>query len=747
MSESQLKLWLWILKECGVKDVPSLKAFRKFQESLRKSDSGVSTKECTSPKGNLFYVNDIHKIIANDWGNPHTRRRIHIYPEIPADGIVREMWHAEKWRKSMDRSKLSPMWSGPDSQHYYVDEIAQLNSGKLFIPLRWMKQYTNDVVDGNLSREEAALGFVVAEGYFVRLNGGRVLTVLDDAEPVRVQANMFSNCFVNLERKLSSFSWSDASTQAGYSKKMPNPKRAKARGRPYYCALIIFFGDDVSGNRSKSWNKHLVAEITHANLDRELLQQTAHIHHISCSQHASVAEQFAEIQRAIASSEAAPFPVFDALLHQEACVEIAVFVDASDNPMQSEISNHMGGPANFKCRECEVGGTQEEKRTDKVYHELFFGGVPRSWQGVLSIVGEHLSWACEGKKGLIDAAQTGTGVKDPHAQFWIDKLLSDFKTKTEALRNTSPRRPVCEIKEEVTLELEGWVEDHYSDIINPFFLVKGHDPTQDTPVEILHTILLGIDKYIWYYSYRDWNPAKKELFSQRLQATDANGLSLPPIRASYIMQYAGSLIGRQLKTVIQTAVFHLHDLVDDDHYATWRAVAQLAALLWVPEIDDVDQYCAVKFNFNAQHACYEGKCAPTGTRRVRQERQLTELTEAVLEHTDDDRFIINTSAFHNAHLIRRVLPGLTRPVPWFDTAEERERFHHAQAAKLRASEGQKRKERDGVAAQKKATAAAAQVEAQRLVAEAEAAERAEAEEERPAQRRRVDSEAADMQVD
>lgn len=78
----------------------------------------------------------------------------------------------------------------------------------------------------------------------------------------------------------------------------------------------------------------------------------------------------------------------------------------------------------------------------------------------------------------------------------------------------------------------------------------------------------------------------------------------------------------------------------------------------------------------------------SGKRAVVQEHVESGVMETYIEHKPLDVFLINTHAFHNAHLIRAILPrDLTAPIPY---AADRRSHHDQIAQKLRLAQDSKR---------------------------------------------------------
>ncbi|KZV67198.1 hypothetical protein PENSPDRAFT_584337 [Peniophora sp. CONT] len=577
VSDSLMRILLWMLKELKVDKVPSLYQLRQEQRKLR-ARAGVPTLQFKSVHGNVYFCNDIRSIIAKDYTCKLTREQLHFYPEIP-DGPISEVWHAAKWRKGMDVTTLTPMYVADPATHYYVGELAQDKSGALYVPVRWVIFH----------------GEMYADARQVTYSQSGRMRISSDSEHdiVFIAAKDLRKNFLSLrdEKLLPEFSTNTvhrAEKSRALFEQMPNPLRTLADGDPLYSSFVDLHPDDVSGNVSKSWNKHIVQYMTHRNLPRAIVHQEFHHHFVSASQYASALEQMEAVKTMIDSTHDKPVQVRDAVTGQSAKFRIFAHAELADNPMQDELTSHMCGNASHNCRKCMVGGTHTERMTDDGYHRLFSPSVaePRSSFETRLEVLRQVNLACTGVDSHVEKRQTMTGVNDTYAEPWIIELIDRARALRAGKVDGKPKMTIAQ----ANTELWEFVRANQDKILNPNLRMKGLDINRDTPVEILHSILLGIIKYIWRHSLSLWSDKIKTTFVLRLQSTDILGLSIPPIRATYLTQYGRGLIGRQLKTVGQTAMFHLHDLVDIKVFNVWRAVGELTALMWFPEIDDMNQY-------------------------------------------------------------------------------------------------------------------------------------------------------------
>ncbi|KAJ7893849.1 hypothetical protein B0H14DRAFT_3081346 [Mycena olivaceomarginata] len=100
----------------------------------------------------------------------------------------------------------------------------------------------------------------------------------------------------------------------------------------------------------------------------------------------------------------------------------------------------------------------------------------------------------------------------------------------------------------------------------------------------------GNDKYVWHDTTKQWDRKQEETFAARLSSSSIQGLSIPPPRPRYVVQYKNSLIGKHFKMLQQLGVFHLHDLFPPLLLDLWKATGKLGAHIWFPQINNMIQY-------------------------------------------------------------------------------------------------------------------------------------------------------------
>ncbi|KAI0054541.1 hypothetical protein BV25DRAFT_1922595 [Artomyces pyxidatus] len=550
-------------------------------EKLRLQTATPTTKH-TSAEGNVFHTNPIPAQIAEvspsrfllvlrlplaplqDIANPLVCPEIVRYPEITRGGIVSESWQADKLTHDVGLHELSPMVI-QSGQHFYVNELAQCDDGSYVIPFRWIKR------DGVMCGDS----FRVSRQPNGSFHVGSFLNV------VSVPVAAFRHSFINLESKLGSENIKFIDEQQCLRQNMPHDIRVKAAGRPFYTIWIKLWGDDVSGNRTKQWNKHWNWYFQHAGLPKRLLHQEFFVRFVSTSPHASILEQAKALCEQIQSTRDG-YAAYNCELHEEILFRVGILNLPADNPMQAELASHIGLNGNMFCRRCTVGGPQAYKQSDDGYDTLFHPGTKRTPEQTRNATAVQLQHATRGDGKAIIENQRESGVKDVQAEKCIQRAA-------EELEQFAAGNPTLS-DDEKEIHMVAWLKEQ-REIMNPFFSIIGLDPHRDTPVEALHTILLGIVKYLWALTCTRIAADKRlDELQSRLQSVNVRGLNIPPIRASYLVQYRGSLIGRQFKQLVQVMMYACHDLVPKEYTQAWLAAGNMTARLWYPEIENMKTY-------------------------------------------------------------------------------------------------------------------------------------------------------------
>jgi len=170
------------------------------------------------------------------------------------------------------------------------------------IPIRWLEDEEGDVwfdAWDVVKDTEAVSSFEALGRSHLQKHQQEISTIKDDKAAVMLRASDLEYNMLDLSDRNMMPKWCSVTVTKGHVSRMPNPDRILAEGHPIYVSMIDIFGDDVSGNRSKSWNKHWNMYMTHRNLPRKILHQSGHIHFVSTSTHAPVPEQFHAVKEVI----------------------------------------------------------------------------------------------------------------------------------------------------------------------------------------------------------------------------------------------------------------------------------------------------------------------------------------------------------------------------------------------------------------------------------------------------------------
>ncbi|KAK7464119.1 hypothetical protein VKT23_006283 [Stygiomarasmius scandens] len=544
-----------------------------------------------------------------EMANPTVRNHLRFYPE-DSRARLSEAWQGTKWLKELDAELLTPMVQRRN-QSFFTLEPTMLNDGTVCMPFRWYMQ------DNSLYARTWAMEYDVNEdGWIVVTHSER-----------EVGENQLLLSFPRLVEEASSLGVpnprqiiaeeSEPGNSVPWQRSNPelgNRWRARAEGKRVVAFPLWLYCDDTSGNLSKKWNKHNSFLFTAEGLPRKYVHRETNIHFVCTSNSAPPLEMLDGIVDQLDKAQDEGVWAWDCKLKEMVLVIPSVLGLLGDNPMQSELACHIGFRGKFFCRVCKVSGNVEgedgeenadnqseismqtnvsknkEKKKKKKPEESGEDMILRIKQfmtiselrtrsdTLTELEAQFQEGSRVGGATAYRTRKTLTGVKDVYQEYFIDKI--------QALATAKGRSKPQKEADIATLR-----RSFPQNTKSPVWRIRGLDPHADTPVEILHVILLGFVKYLWRDAVK--RTAKdRDILVARLSSLNVDGLRIPPLAGHTLVNYSGSLTGRDFRAIAQTAPFVLDGLVSKEHLEVWNALSMLVTLAWQPEIRNIEDYTA-----------------------------------------------------------------------------------------------------------------------------------------------------------
>ncbi|KAF9030139.1 hypothetical protein BDZ89DRAFT_1245386 [Hymenopellis radicata] len=607
-SEPEMDITRWYAKQCGVeKELPTVRQVKLHRETLLRV-AGANPTLQVGAFGNHFSTLDIREILAHEWANPLVRPHVHVYPEDSGERLS-EPRQAAKWKDEVDSSFAAPMVRH-NKHDYFVNEPALVAFGDdgcygPVLPSRWFMRDGQIWAKVQRLRPHPSLPTLVID-----LSCGQAceeipLTSFMSSFPKFQKSHQFHGLPdpSRIEWIARAGDWEDSDSLEfePCSVVAPNPMREKANGRMVMSVPLWVYCDDTSGNVSKKWNKHNSILFTLAGLSPKLVHLLTNIHFLATSNVAPPLEMFdAVVKMLVEVRENGGIEAYDCVLKEMVLLYPWILGMNGDNPMQSEFSSHIGMTGKCFCRVCHVVKTRPDANDDRgekqrlkdfvnvsmfnsVIRLVFIIGTPRSKASTIEALESQLHEILRGAPTGADKIATATGVRDRYFQHFADILSQTCAAIKEAQKSDPSIQGTAHLIK-VLKDLHATFPD---DLWSPCLQF---DPTSDSPVEILHVILLGFVKYFWRDAVSRQNAQNKEILKTRIDSVNVHGLGIDKPRGHTLVQYAGSLTGRDFRAVIQIAPQVLYKMIPDPAYEAWLALHRLCTLAFRPVINNKTQY-------------------------------------------------------------------------------------------------------------------------------------------------------------
>ncbi|KAI9095604.1 hypothetical protein DFS34DRAFT_595137 [Phlyctochytrium arcticum] len=543
ISTATLKFLWWIMKELGC-ELPSFHLVKRKQSQLFERLGKLSERNESARDRKIFYVRNIPRLLQREFANPKISNQLVTYPD-DSPQIVSEMWHGGKWRTAtqflapLAKTILGCFWIGDfvesNGQVGLVVRFARRGGDALYA-------YVHPIVDQILDADIIQLWDVESLNqcplpaiHLVVKNRQRMH--ITSAWPFLLDATLLQRV-------------SELKARAGHLRVLVAP--------------LILFCDDLSGARSKRYNPHINWALQFAGLPFKSQQEDYNIHLITVSDQVEGVEMGAELVKQITEQAEKGVQVYHATLQEEVLVVSPVMAILGDNPMHSELGAHIGLKGNFPCRFCDASASFDSAAALERFVTV---GRPRNPDSTRMQLLQYMHLAAmSGAKTQTRKMQTDSGIKCSRQEVLLTKLYEFAKSK-----------PTQHQRDQHIASL-----GDPANFITPLFQLADFNVHEDLAVDTLHTVLLGVTKYLTRHSLQavKANKNNETILEARMRSADTSTCFPRPLAVRNVLKYTNSLVGKDFRHFVQLAPFFLEGLVPPVELRMWLALARMTRLIY-----------------------------------------------------------------------------------------------------------------------------------------------------------------------
>ncbi|XP_076117009.1 uncharacterized protein LOC143084835 [Mytilus galloprovincialis] len=355
VSDEVMTFVMYIMKECGCRNVPPLSKIKKYLQTKMEMEDMIQKHE--DKDGNISWMIKPTSMLKLQLANPVLSNQIFRYPTVETSSQSNYQVSGSKWKE------MEFHWTINSKKHQFVkgqfisfELDGQEVYGKI---LQFLESVQEDKlmyakVDVFIGKEHRYMSEMNMEDKCLVKYGQLHMVSLEECKGVSIPSDtslmeLINGELINISRERKDAILKQSSLYTGL---------------PVITVPLNLFMDDMSANQSKRWSPLHAIQGQLSGLSVEEKNRGKNVFLLGVADRMNILELVSPICQDIENCKQSGIEAFDASLNQKVILTTDISLIVTDYQMMSLACNHLGPSANKYCPKCNADGTDPFKKWD-----------------------------------------------------------------------------------------------------------------------------------------------------------------------------------------------------------------------------------------------------------------------------------------------------------------------------------------------------------------------------------------------